>query len=115
MLKQGRLHTSPCARPFPNAPSGKETSIFLLHLNLPSHPLQAAKMGTQRCEITHARRRVIYEDEDEEDEEGYGQNTEIAMLESYSESKADEVLLVRAWVDDHEEEVLVFKGTMVRT
>ncbi|PKA56090.1 hypothetical protein AXF42_Ash015575 [Apostasia shenzhenica] len=58
--------------------------------------------------LCRARRRARYEEEGEE--EGYGRNEEIAMLESYTESTRSEVLLVRATVDGEEEEVLVFKG-----
>ena len=50
-----------------------------------------------------------YNDEDEEEEEEYGHNADIAMLELYSQSARDEVLLVRALVDDQEVEVLIFK------
>ncbi|XP_072991997.1 uncharacterized protein [Typha latifolia] len=56
-----------------------------------------------------ARRRVRYEDEEEGKEE-YGFNTEIAMLESYSESARNEAFLVQATVDSEEEMVLIFKG-----
>ncbi|OVA12174.1 hypothetical protein BVC80_1775g15 [Macleaya cordata] len=58
------------------------------------------------------RRRVRYEDEekDDDDDEQYGYNSEIGMLESYSESARNEALLVRAMVDGQEEEVLIFKG-----
>ncbi|XP_057509308.1 uncharacterized protein LOC130791963 [Actinidia eriantha] len=59
-----------------------------------------------RC---RARRRVRYNDEDEEEEE-YGHNADIAMLELYSQTARDEVLLVRALVDNQEVEVLIFKG-----
>lgn len=55
-----------------------------------------------------ARRRVRY-DKGEEDEE-YGHNAEIVMLEEYSISARDEVLLVRAMVDEQEAQVLVYKG-----
>ncbi|KDP38122.1 hypothetical protein JCGZ_04765 [Jatropha curcas] len=57
------------------------------------------------------RRSVRYEEEDEEDgEEEYGHNEEIAMLELYSQSSREEALLVHAFVDDQEVEVLIFKG-----
>ncbi|ONK65321.1 uncharacterized protein A4U43_C07F35920 [Asparagus officinalis] len=56
-----------------------------------------------------ARRRVRYGDDEVEDEE-YGHNKEIAMLESYSESAWSKALLVRALVDGEEEEVLIFRG-----
>ncbi|XP_074586774.1 uncharacterized protein LOC141842624 [Curcuma longa] len=55
------------------------------------------------------RRRVRYE-EGEEEEEEYGQNAEIPMLEAYSAAVRDVALLVRAGVDDEEELLLIFKG-----
>ncbi|XP_021728406.1 uncharacterized protein LOC110695487 [Chenopodium quinoa] len=54
-----------------------------------------------------ARRRVRY---DEEDDESYGYNEEIAILEMYSQSARGEALLVTAMVDDQQVEVLIFKG-----
>ncbi|KAK9226545.1 hypothetical protein WN943_011593 [Citrus x changshan-huyou] len=63
-------------------------------------------MRNFRCRV---RRRVRYED-DEEDEEEYGHNEEIVALESYSLSARGEALLVRAVLDDRDFEVLVFKG-----
>ncbi|KAG6479141.1 hypothetical protein ZIOFF_062602 [Zingiber officinale] len=57
------------------------------------------------------RRRVRYEEGEEEgEEEAYGQNAEIPMLEAYSAAFRDVALLVRAGVDDEEELVLIFKG-----
>ncbi|XP_042440089.1 uncharacterized protein LOC122025352 [Zingiber officinale] len=56
------------------------------------------------------RRRVRYEEGEEEEEEAYGQNKEIPMLEAYSAAFRDVALLVRAGVDDEEELVLIFKG-----
>ncbi|KAG8382689.1 hypothetical protein BUALT_Bualt05G0103600 [Buddleja alternifolia] len=56
-----------------------------------------------------ARRRAIFDDED--DGGNYGYNEEIALLETYTEAKKDEILLVHALVDDDEHvEVLIFKG-----
>lgn len=57
-----------------------------------------------------ARRRVRYEDDENEEEgEEYGNNQEIAMLELYSQSSTEEALIVHAFVDDQEVEVLIFK------
>lgn len=56
-----------------------------------------------------ARRRVRYEEDEEDIEEEYGHNKEIATLELYSQSVVEEALLVHALVDDQEVEVLVFK------
>lgn len=53
-----------------------------------------------------ARRRVRYEDEDEEE---YGHNEEIAMLELYSQSARGEALLVHAVLDKQDVDVLIFK------
>ncbi|KAI3453183.1 hypothetical protein Pfo_009846 [Paulownia fortunei] len=55
-----------------------------------------------------ARRRVLYEEEGEEEE--YGYNEEIAILEIYTQSMKDEILLVQAMVDEELIEVLIFKG-----
>ncbi|GAB4840452.1 hypothetical protein Ancab_021220 [Ancistrocladus abbreviatus] len=59
-----------------------------------------------------ARRRVRYEEEEDshDEEEEYGYNAEIAMLEFYSQSAKEEVLVVKAMLDDREEEILIFKG-----
>lgn len=56
-----------------------------------------------------ARRRVRYEEDDNEDEEEYGHNEEIGMLELYSQSAKEEALLVKAMVDEEEVEILIFK------
>ncbi|XP_077230615.1 uncharacterized protein LOC143863741 [Tasmannia lanceolata] len=94
--------------------STKSTSTISTPLNISMVLGTFSKIHVQRTRnvLRHARRRVTYEDEgeDEGEDEDYGQNSEIAMLESYSESAKDEVLLVRAIVDDQEEEVIIFKG-----
>ncbi|KAL1556515.1 hypothetical protein AAHA92_12128 [Salvia divinorum] len=54
-----------------------------------------------------ARGRVIYDEEDED--EDYGYNEELAMLESYTQLVKDEILLVQAMVDDEQVEVLIYK------
>ncbi|KAL0409028.1 UNVERIFIED_CONTAM: hypothetical protein Sradi_1837200 [Sesamum radiatum] len=59
---------------------------------------------------SRARRRVIYDDEEEEEDEEYGYNEEIAMLEMYTQSMKDEILLVQTLVDGEQVEVLIFKG-----
>lgn len=56
-----------------------------------------------------ARRRVRYDDEDEDDSEDYGHNEQIALLESYTQAAADEALVVHAEVDGQLVEVLIFK------
>ncbi|KAJ4901302.1 hypothetical protein Rs2_15253 [Raphanus sativus] len=55
-----------------------------------------------------ARRRV--RDDGEDEDESYGYNEEIAMLETYSQSCREEALIVTATVDGEEVEVLIFKG-----
>ncbi|XP_065016267.1 uncharacterized protein LOC135643357 [Musa acuminata AAA Group] len=61
--------------------------------------------------LCKARRRVRYEEEDEEeDTEEHAQNSEISLMEAYSEAVRDVALVVRATVDGEEETVLVFKG-----
>lgn len=85
-----------------------------LHTTLHSIPkIRGIKLSTQeqvsniRC---RARRRVRYEeDDDEKEDDGYGYNEEIALLENYTQSAREEVLLVHAIVDDQEVEVLIFK------
>ncbi|KAH6773923.1 hypothetical protein C2S51_012327 [Perilla frutescens var. frutescens] len=57
-----------------------------------------------------ARRRVIYDDEEEEDGDDYGYNEELAMLESYTQLAKDEILFVQAMADEEQVEVLIFKG-----
>ncbi|XP_074279213.1 uncharacterized protein LOC141604668 [Silene latifolia] len=55
-----------------------------------------------------ARRRARIDIEDENEDFGY--NEEIGILELYSQSNREEALLVTALVDDQEVEVLIFKG-----
>ncbi|OMO60714.1 hypothetical protein CCACVL1_23937 [Corchorus capsularis] len=74
--------------------------------------LSCSQRALQTC--CFARRRVRYDDEDEEINGGeggdYGYNEEIAMLELYSQSARGEALLIHAIVDEQEVEVLIFKG-----
>lgn len=49
-------------------------------------------------------------DDGEDEDETYGYNEEIAMLETYSQTCRDEALIVTAIVDGEEVEVLIFKG-----
>ncbi|XP_071703644.1 uncharacterized protein [Rutidosis leptorrhynchoides] len=72
------------------------------------------KIATQRPQVSNircwARRQVRYgEDDENETDQEYGYNEEIAMLEFYSQI-AQEALLVKALVDDQPVEVLIFKG-----
>ncbi|XWS63981.1 hypothetical protein CRYUN_Cryun06bG0148000 [Craigia yunnanensis] len=75
--------------------------------------IKAFKLSNQRALhiCCGARRRVRYEDEEDEGgEEEHGYNEEIAMLELYSQSTREEAILVHALVDKQEVEVLIFKG-----
>ncbi|KAF7145343.1 hypothetical protein RHSIM_Rhsim04G0170700 [Rhododendron simsii] len=69
--------------------------------------LGARRVSSNRCRAS--RRRVLRYNDDDKDEE-YGYNEEIAMLEIYSQSARDEALIVRALVDEEEAEVLIFRG-----
>ncbi|XP_022942665.1 uncharacterized protein LOC111447634 [Cucurbita moschata] len=68
-----------------------------------------ARRRPQRLNDCAARRRVRYDDEEDEDEE-YGHNEQIALLESYTQAAAGEALIVHAALDGDLVEVLVFKG-----
>lgn len=61
--------------------------------------------------LCKARRRVRYEEEENDDEDTaeHAQNSEISLMEAYSEAVRDVALVVRATVDGEEETVLVFK------
>ncbi|ESQ33139.1 hypothetical protein EUTSA_v10004999mg [Eutrema salsugineum] len=75
---------------------------------VPPAPVAARASKTFRC---GARRRVRDDGgEGDGDDESYGYNEEIAMLELYSQSCREEALIVTAIVDDEEVEVLIFKG-----
>ncbi|CAK7326818.1 unnamed protein product [Dovyalis caffra] len=88
------------------------TPIFNIVTTIPT--IKAVKLSTQQISTTlcRARRRSVrYEGADEDDgEEEYGHNEEIAMLEFYSQSAIGEALLVHAIVDEQVVEVLIFKG-----
>lgn len=110
MLKQfvhwTSLSSSPCF--FPHF-SSDDNLIISKTLSI-SFFIEAPKLK-KNCVLSSkcsARRRVVYEDEEEEEEED-GFNTEIAMLETYSQSARNEALLVKAMVDEEEVEVLIFK------
>nr|XP_043608315.1 uncharacterized protein LOC122580106 [Erigeron canadensis] len=88
------------------------TSIFIISrtntysTRPPKSICQSPQPSTTRC---WARRQVRYNDDEDENDQEYGHNEEIAMLEFYSQI-AQEALLVKAIVDDQEVEVLIFKG-----
>ena len=86
------------------------------HLTIIS-TIKAFKLSNRRALhiCCGARRRVRYEDEDEDDERGeeeHGYNEEIAKLELYSQSARGEAFLVHALVDEQEVEVLIFKVSL---
>lgn len=78
-----------------------------------SFGLYKSKPGIRRasCIVVHARRRIRYDEDDDEEGDGndYGNNEDIAMLEYYSESVREVALLVKAEVDEQEVEILIFK------
>ena len=49
------------------------------------------------------------EDDEEEGEEEWGHNEDVARMERYTEDARDQALLVKARVDDEVEVVLVFR------
>ncbi|KAF5189043.1 hypothetical protein FRX31_021370 [Thalictrum thalictroides] len=91
------------------------TSLLCVPMNI-YLPMKTFKLHEQEQVLVYycrARRRVVrYEDDEGDDyeDEEYGHNPDIVLLESYSESARNEALLVRAMVDDQQEEILVFKG-----
>jgi hypothetical protein len=52
---------------------------------------------------------VRYDEDDEEDEEEWGHNEDVARMEQYTEDARDQALLVKARVDDEVQVVLVFR------
>ncbi|CAL4935572.1 unnamed protein product [Urochloa decumbens] len=75
-------------------------------------PRLVASAGDARADraLWRVRRRVRY-DEDDEDDEEWGHNEDFARMERYTEDARDQALLVKARVDDEVElVVLVFKG-----
>ncbi|KAL1357287.1 hypothetical protein HN51_009224 [Arachis hypogaea] len=94
--------------PFSIPCSPKDITIHDVNL---SCPLRILDLNHRRGSslLCAARRQVRYQDGDIDDDE-YGHNKEIAMLELYSQSARDEVLFVHAIVDQEEVDVLIFKG-----
>ncbi|KAL8520788.1 hypothetical protein ACS0TY_011369 [Phlomoides rotata] len=108
MLKHSGKWTPNSTLLFPNttkfscrqsAPTPSACTSSSLHLFL---KIKIKRAFTTPC---RARRRAIYEDDEER-----GYNEELAMLEMYSQLVRDEILLVHAMVDDEKVEVLIFKG-----
>ncbi|XP_020232673.1 uncharacterized protein LOC109812991 [Cajanus cajan] len=75
-------------------------------------PLKDLTLSNQRGTslLCAARRQIRYQDEDEDSDEEYGHNEEIAKLEFYSQTAKGEALIVHALVDHEEVDVLIFKG-----
>ncbi|KAF8674410.1 hypothetical protein HU200_048243 [Digitaria exilis] len=75
-------------------------------------PPRLVGVGDARADraVWRVRRRLRYDDEDEEDDEEWGHNEDVARMERYTEDARDQALLVKARVDDEVELVLVFKG-----
>lgn len=80
-------------------------SSFGLYKSKPGKIIRAS------CIVVHARRRIRYDEDDDEegDVNDYGNNEEIAMLEYYSECVREVAFLVKAEVDEQEVEILIFK------
>ncbi|XP_031492743.1 uncharacterized protein LOC116259196 [Nymphaea colorata] len=92
---------SPCWKP----------DAVIPRVSISTVPRGSPKVGIKVAGIIcHARRRVLYEDNEESGDDQYGHNEQISMLETYTQSARNEVLLVQALVDDQEEEILIFKG-----
>ncbi|XP_042502962.1 uncharacterized protein LOC122080132 [Macadamia integrifolia] len=109
MLKQGSFANQSPILPSLPVLINKNTPLYVI--TRASSTINVLKLHNpclRSIHCTATRRRVRYEEEDVD--EDYGHNSDIAMLESYSESTRNEVLLVRALLDDQEEEVLIFKG-----
>lgn len=69
--------------------------------------LQPCLTGASFASVFRVRRRVRYEEDDEDEE--WGHNEDLASLERYSEDARDQALLVKARVDDEVQIVLVFR------
>ncbi|XP_010513905.1 PREDICTED: uncharacterized protein LOC104789938 [Camelina sativa] len=82
------------------------------HFTVPPVVALAAERRAASKVFRYCARRRVRDDvvggEDEDEE--YGYNEEMAMLEVYSQSCREEALIVTAIVDDEEVEVIIFKG-----
>ncbi|TXG57059.1 hypothetical protein EZV62_018372 [Acer yangbiense] len=92
------------------------TTITVTHVKFAIDDKSLKKLSSSHRRVwgtrCGARRRVRYDsddDEDGEEDQYYGHNEEIAMLELYTQSARGEALLVTALLDDNEVEVLIFK------
>ncbi|KAD7480538.1 hypothetical protein E3N88_03674 [Mikania micrantha] len=94
---------------FPSISQNVTTMTSILRVSLTSANANLSKSSSQSPQISSvrswaARRQVRYEDEE------YGDNEEIAILEFYTQVAKEEALLVNAVVDDQQVQLLVFKG-----
>ncbi|KAL8265593.1 hypothetical protein R6Q59_023723 [Mikania micrantha] len=94
---------------FPSISQNVTTMTSSLRVSLTSANANLSKSSSQSPQISSvrswaARRQVRYEDEE------YGDNEEIAILEFYTQVAKEEALLVNAVVDDQQVQLLVFKG-----
>lgn len=78
-------------------------------LTVPPVVVTAGERATKSF-MCGARRRVRDDVGGEDEDEAYGYNEEMAMLEVYSQTCREEALIVTAIVDDEEVEVVIFKG-----
>ncbi|KAH9625442.1 hypothetical protein KSS87_023309 [Heliosperma pusillum] len=98
------LHFSPLTPP-PTTTTHVKVHCIKNNLNVISS-FETRNDATLSCCKARRRARVDIED----DNEDFGYNEEIGILEFYSQSNREEALLVNALVDDQEVEVLIFKG-----
>lgn len=88
-------------------PAGKAWRARPISANIeaPSVPTRSARCSARRRSVRYGG-----EDGDEEEEEdNYGHNEEIAKLELYSRAARGEALIIHANVDGDRVEVLIFK------
>ncbi|XP_021309701.1 uncharacterized protein LOC8062905 isoform X2 [Sorghum bicolor] len=113
-----------CATPTISPPAARPYHLHL-HLHGASgalpHPARGlghlprvlfVGVGDPRADgaVCHVRRQVRYDEDDEEEgEEEWGHNEDVARMERYTEDARDQALLVKARVDDEVEVVLVFR------
>lgn len=96
-------------------PSNPNTVLFAISRRKSSPSQLFCRRLENRCSVLcHAtRRKPRYDSSDNDDEEEYGHNSEISMLEFYSECNRDVALLVGATVDGEEEQVIIFKVVII--
>lgn len=108
MLKRSVVLSLPPTSPLSLKANTSPCRVSILFAN--KVPKVGSQLRALRCA---ARRRVIRYDEEEDGDEGYGHNEDIAILELYSQSAKGEALIVHAVVDEEEVEVLIFKVSSI--